>query len=99
MSFVSDLSMAVLHSRVSEDAFWCAMFIVEQGAMTADELADCAARDTDPAAMGPVLDRYSAKVGTEDGVKHGLLSNPDGRFHATALGHKYVQWMYKQWWG
>jgi hypothetical protein len=101
MGALADLTFNRLNNR-SGGSFWPTMAIVEEGAMDPDELYAWALKDYDDACQAPIFDSpASAKERAERGVELEILSldDTDGRYHATALGHKYVQWMFKQWWG
>lgn len=99
MNLVTDLSMHLLWQRCQGPAFWCTFAIVNEGPMTRDQLVDWANHPDVHEYEAPLIDTVKAREGTDQAVKVGTLTDQGGRYHATALGHRYIDWMYKQWHG
>ncbi len=100
MSIIEDLTFAQLNRHANGCAFWCTLFVVEQGAMTIDDIDQYCHDTYDPASAGRIMERGDITEGTRTAVAVGIMTvdNRD-RYHATALGHRYTSWVTRKWGG
>lgn len=98
MNLAQDLSMHLLWRQCQGPAFWALWAIVHEGAMTEQHLVDWANHPDVQEYEAPLIDRTNVRDATRIGVACGvILTNGDGSYRATALGHRYIRWMNEQW--